>query len=142
MKKNVLFTLLFITTSLFAEIYESKGVFENNPLGNVEGLEIVGDEVKCNNFSLSEESGSMMLYRDMAKITLTGSVKNKKDRGANVVMSMIGYDEEGITLWVINAVPEMGAIGRNKTGTLKGSVFVQKGTLQATTRISYKLLGN
>ena len=142
MKKLMLVLVLFLlNVNVYAETYVAKGIIEN-----ITDIDDALDEfilkynkIRCNNFSVSEESS--IFSGGLSVLKVTGSVKNKSDASKNLVITMYGRNKIGV-LWTVNISPDFDRVGSKKTTQLKGDVYVEEGTLKKTTNIMYKVVGN
>jgi len=139
-KRIIMIFILLMSTNLMAEMNLKKGALADNVFEKLDNLVVTYENMRCNNFSISEEVS--MFSGGLSVLTVTASARNKSKKSKNLVISMMGQDKNANTLWQINIAPDFDTVGANKTSEIKGDVYVEPDSLKKTTVIYYRLIGN
>jgi hypothetical protein len=104
-----------------------------------EDFEIKTDGVKLNNFSIKESAA--FLAPGMLNINVSFSARNKLDASKHFSVMMVGV-AKGKVLWALDLEPMMSTISAKKTESINGSSYVPPGTLEKTTKIWIRVVGD
>lgn len=138
MKIYKLMMVLAISIIFSNSVFAFDRIYEKSII-DMEDLSIKENGIKINNFSFSEENAFMA--RGLSNIVVSFSAKNYNEVSKHFSVMIVGKSEHNI-LWAVSAEPMMSTISAKKTETIQGDSYISPGSLEKTSSIWLRIVGN